>query len=107
MAKIIEKKTTPQPTKVKAKDAQKVGKFGYIGEKLDFAFGRENYILMFIGLGVLVIGYLLVIGGGSNDPNIFNYDLFSTRRLVVAPMIIMAGFIIQIVAIMKRPKDKA
>ncbi|MCL2682492.1 MAG: DUF3098 domain-containing protein [Bacteroidales bacterium] len=60
---------------------------------------------MLIGFVVLVIGYLLMIGGGSDDPNVFNYDLFSPRRMVVAPLVLLAGFAIEFVAIMKRPKD--
>jgi len=98
MAKVTEKKSTPKVT-------SSGNKYGYIGEKLDFAFGKENYILMLIGFVVLVIGYLLMIGGGSDDPNVFNYDLFSPRRMVVAPLVLLAGFAIEFVAIMKRPKD--
>jgi uncharacterized membrane protein len=99
---IIEKKAAANAT---PKGAAKSGKFGYIGEKLDFAFGRENYILLFAGLVVLFIGYLLMIGGGSEDPNVFSDKLFSTRRMVIAPLVLLTGFIIEIVAIMKRPKD--
>ena len=106
MAKVIEKKATPKPVpKTAPKAAPKTNKYGYIGEKLDFAFGRENYILMFVGLVVLLIGYLLLIGGGSDDPNVFSYDLFNTQRMVVAPLFLLAGFVIEIVAIMKRPKE--
>ncbi|MEG2666812.1 MAG: DUF3098 domain-containing protein, partial [Bacteroidales bacterium] len=72
----------------------------------DFAFGKENYILMIVGLVVLAIGYLLMVGGGSEDPNIFNEELFNTRRLVVSPLVLLAGIIIEIVAIMKKPIDK-
>ena len=97
----IEKKTTPKPT---SKEAQKVNKYGYIGGKLDFPFGKENYILLLISLGVLLIGYLLLVGGGSNDPNVFSYELFNTRRMVVAPLVLLTGFVIAFVAIMKRPK---
>ncbi len=75
--------------------------------KLDFAFGRENYILMFIGLGFLALGYLLMTGGGSDDPNVFSESLFDFRRLQLAPILLVLGFIIEIVAIMKRPKDRA
>lgn len=69
----------------------------------DFAFGRKNYILMIAGLVVLAIGYLLMAGGGSNDPDVFSYELFNTRRLVVAPLVILAGFIVEIFAIMSKP----
>jgi uncharacterized membrane protein len=94
MAKVIEKKST-----------SKGNKYGYIGEKLDFAFGKENYILMLVGFVVLFIGYLLMVGGGSDDPNVFNYDMFNMRRMVIAPLVLLAGFVIEFIAIMKRPKD--
>jgi hypothetical protein len=98
MSKVIEKKSAQKAT-------SSSNKYGYIGEKLDFAFGKENYILMLIGFAVLFIGYLLLIGGGSNDPEVFNYDLFNTRRMVVAPLVLALGFGIEFYAIMKRPKD--
>jgi len=99
MSKTIEKKPTP-------KVAPKVSKYGYIGEKLDFAFGKENYILMLIGFVVLFVGYLLMTGGGSKDPNVFNYDMFNARRMVVAPLVLLLGFVIEFVAIMRLTKDK-
>ncbi len=70
----------------------------------DFAFGRKNYILMIAGIVILGIGYLLMTGGGSDDPSKFSYDLFNTRRLVIAPLVILAGIIVEIVAIMKKPE---
>lgn len=70
----------------------------------DFAFGKENYILMIVGIIVLGIGYLLLTGGGSQDPEHFSYELFNTRRLVVSPLVILAGIVIEIVAIMKKPR---
>lgn len=71
----------------------------------DFAFGRENYILMIAGILVLAIGYLLLTGGGSKNPEVFSYELFNTRRLVIAPLVILCGFIIEIFAIMKKPRQ--
>ncbi len=65
-----------------------------------FAFGKINYILMVIGLLILAIGYILLSGGGSDDPNVFNPAMFDARRLYVAPILIVLGFIIEIVAIM-------
>lgn len=70
-----------------------------------FAFGRENYKWMLIGLGVIVLGFLLMIGGGSDDPNVFNEEIFSFRRITLAPLLILAGYVIEIYAIMKRPRD--
>lgn len=70
-----------------------------------FAFGRENFRLLFIGLGLLLLGFLLMIGGGSDDPNVFSYKIFDFQRLTLAPLLILAGYVVQIFAIMKKPKD--
>lgn len=69
-------------------------------------FGKENYKWMLIGLVVLAIGFFLMAGGKSSDPNVFNKDeVYSTTRITIAPILIIAGFIIEIVAIMKKPKS--
>lgn len=74
--------------------------------KPDFAFGKENYILLLVGLAFIVIGFILMSGGGSDNPNVFNGDeLFSFRRITLAPIVVIIGFIIEIVAIMRKPKD--
>ena len=70
-----------------------------------FAFGKENYQLLILGLIVIAVGFLLMIGGGSDDPNVFSEDIFSFRRMTLAPILILAGYIIEIYAIMKKPKD--
>jgi membrane-bound ClpP family serine protease len=74
-------------------------------KKEGFAFGKENYSLMIVGVIVIIIGNLLMIGGGSEDPNVFNPEIFNFKRLTLAPIVILAGFIIEIVAIMRKPKD--
>jgi membrane-bound ClpP family serine protease len=74
-------------------------------KKEGFAFGKENYILMIVGIIVILIGNLLMIGGGSEDPNVFNPEIFNSRRLTLAPIVILSGFIIEIFAIMRKPKD--
>ena len=71
-----------------------------------FALTGENYKLMAIGLIAIVIGFLLMIGGGSDDPNVFSYDIFSFRRITLAPMVVLFGFLFIIYAIMKKPKSK-
>jgi uncharacterized membrane protein len=71
----------------------------------DFAFGKENYMLMLLGIAVIVLGFILMAGGGSDDPNIFNPEIFSTRRLTVAPILIMLGFVIEIAAILRKTKE--
>ena len=69
-------------------------------------FGKENYMWMLIGLGVLALGFFLMAGGKSSDPNVFNEnEVYSTTRITIAPMLIIAGFIIEIFAIMKKSKS--
>ena len=73
--------------------------------KPDFALTKENYILLIIGFGIIVIGFLLMLGGGSHDPTKFNEkELFSFRRVTLAPVVILLGFIFEIYAIMKKSK---
>ena len=76
--------------------------------KLNFqlAFGPINYILMVVGIVILAIGYYLLSGGGSDDPNTFNPDMFDDRRLVAAPILIVLGFAVEIFAIMFKGKKK-
>jgi hypothetical protein len=70
-----------------------------------FALGKENYILMLVGVGLIILGFILMTGGGTKDPNVFNEEMFDFRRLTLSPILILIGFGIEIVAIMKRPKD--
>ena len=70
----------------------------------DFVFGPMNYILLAAGIILLGLGYILLSGGGSDDSDVFNPAMFDTRRLVVAPLIIVAGLVVEICAIMFRPK---
>lgn len=69
-------------------------------------FNRDNYKWVIIGLVFLLVGFLLMIGGGSDDPDVFNEAIFNFRRLTLAPILVLAGFGIQIYAIMKRTKNK-
>ena len=71
-----------------------------------FAFGKINYILLISGVVILFLGYICLSGGGSDDPTVFSDKLFDARRLVVAPILIVGGLIVEIFAIMIRPKDK-
>lgn len=74
--------------------------------KTGFALGKENYNLLLIGFIVIIIGFLLMIGGKSEDPSVFNKDeIFSFRRITLAPMVVLAGFIFEIWAILKKPKE--
>jgi fumarate reductase subunit D len=74
-------------------------------EKLHFALGRENYKLLAIGFVIIVIGFLLMLGGKSDDPNVFSDKIFSFRRITLAPIVVLIGFIFEIWAIMKKPKN--
>ena len=75
-------------------------------ENTGFALGKENYRLMAIGFGIIVIGFLLMLGGKSEDPNEFSEAIFSFRRITLAPVIVLAGFVFEIWAIMKKPSAK-
>ncbi len=74
-------------------------------EKQTFAFTKENYKWLIIGIVVIAIGYILMIGGGSEDPNVFNPEIFSTQRITVSPIVLLIGFGIVIYSIMKKSKD--
>ena len=74
-------------------------------EKDRFAFSKENYRLLIIGIALIFIGFALMVGGGSDDPNVFNPEIFSTRRITVAPLVVLAGFVVILFAIMKKPKE--
>jgi len=71
----------------------------------EFVFGKKNYIFMLIGLAVIALGFILMSGGGSDDPNVFNEAIFSARRIHVAPMVVIAGFAIEIYAILLNPNS--
>lgn len=75
-------------------------------KKLVTIFDKENRMWMAIGGAVIILGFLLMIGGKSTDPNVFNKEeVYSFRRITLAPILIIAGIIIEIYGIMKKPKD--
>lgn len=69
-------------------------------KKQTFVFGRKNYILMLVGILLIIIGYALMAGGGSDNPEVFNPEIFSSRRIVIAPILILAGLLVEVFAIM-------
>jgi hypothetical protein len=69
-----------------------------------FIFGRRNYVFMIAGLLLIAAGYVLMAGGGSDDPAVFNDAIFNTRRLVIAPILVLSGFGMELYAIMTRSK---
>ncbi len=70
------------------------------------ALGPTNYKLMLIGFGIIVLGFILMVGGASPSPDEFNYDMFSFRRITLAPILVLGGFAFEVYAIMKRNKSK-
>lgn len=74
--------------------------------KRNFAFDKTNYILLAIGMAVIIVGFILMSGTGSNETT-FNPDIFSVRRIKVAPVVCFFGFIFMIYGILHKPSDKA
>ncbi|MBT7895719.1 MAG: DUF3098 domain-containing protein [Flavobacteriales bacterium] len=74
---------------------------------MDFIFKRKNYLLLISGLILILAGLALMVGGGSEDPNVFlESELFSSQRLTYAPILIISGFILEVFAIMSRSETK-
>jgi len=74
-------------------------------EKQTFIFDRKNYAIMLVGIALIVIGYILMAGGGSDNPEVFNPEIFAPMRIVVAPLLIVAGLVVEVFAIMKKGPD--
>lgn len=75
-----------------------------VGTESNFALNKQNYRLMLIGIGIVALGFILMIGGGSEDPMVFNEDIFSPRRITIAPIVAMIGYGFIFWAILKRDK---
>ena len=73
-------------------------------QKQEFLFEKVNYKILLIGIAVIVLGFILMSGGGSEDPNVFSEDIFNFRRIRLAPTTVLIGFGITIYAILKNPK---
>ena len=67
-------------------------------------FGKQNYIIVLIGIALLVLGFILMLGGGSNDPDVFNEKMFDFRHITLSTILILAGFVVEIVAIFWKGK---
>ena len=72
-------------------------------DKKDFAFDKMNYILLAVGMAIVVLGFILMSGGGSTDTS-YDPDIFSARRIMVAPVVCLLGFVSMIYAVMRKPK---
>ena len=75
--------------------------------KQDFIFGKKNYKFMLIGLACIALGFILMSGGGSDDPNVFNPEIFNWRRIRLAPTLVLLGFGIQVYAILLNPNSNS
>jgi hypothetical protein len=74
--------------------------------KQEFIFQRKNYLFMFIGVAFITLGFILMSGGGSDDPNVFNPDIFNFRRIRLAPTLVLIGLGIEVYAILLNPHKK-
>lgn len=81
----------------------------YTGEqqsKQEFIFQKRNYMFMFIGIAFIALGFILMSGGGSDDPNVFNPDIYNFRRIRLAPTLVLIGLGIEVYAILLNPHKK-
>ena len=74
-------------------------------KKAGFPIPVSSYKMILIGFGIVLIGFILMMGGGSNDPDEFNYDIFSFRRITLAPTVVLCGFGFVFWAIMRKPGE--
>ena len=87
------KETKKVSTRAKVKD-----------QPIHHLFGKENYVWMLAGLVIMAIGFVLMAGGKNSDPNVFNdKDVYSFTRITLSPILIIAGLLVEIYAIMKKP----
>ena len=73
-------------------------------QKQEFLFEKVNYKILLIGIAVIAVGFILMSGGGSDDPKVFSEEIFNFRRIRLAPTVVLAGFGVVIYAILKKPK---
>jgi hypothetical protein len=73
-------------------------------QKSEFLFGKKNYIIMLVGIAFIALGFILMAGGGSDDPEVFNPEIYNFRRIRLAPTLVLLGLGIEIYAIMAKAK---
>ena len=73
-------------------------------DKRNFAFDKVNFILLAVGMAIVVVGFLLMTGAGSDD-SVYEPDIFSARRIKVAPIVCLFGFVSMIYAVVRKPKN--
>ncbi|PRZ01894.1 DUF3098 domain-containing protein [Marinilabilia salmonicolor] len=74
-------------------------------KKFEMALEKQNYLLLAIAFVIVIVGFLLMMGGGSENPEVFNEEVYSFRRITLAPLVVLFGFLFAIYAIMKKPVD--
>ena len=89
----MSKQTTKKTQPAEAAEKQK-----------EMPFGKQNYVIVLIGLALIALGFILMIGGGSTDPDVFNEKMFDFQRITLAPILVLAGFVVEIVAIFWKKK---
>jgi len=70
----------------------------------EILFGKRNYMIMILGVVVILVGFMLMMGGGSDDPNVFNEEIYNFQRIRLAPTIVLIGLAIEVYAIMANPE---
>jgi len=75
-------------------------------KEVKMVFEKQNYIFMAVGVALILLGLVLLAGGGSKDPEVFNKAIFGTQRIVVAPLVMLLGFVVEVYAIMLKPGKK-
>jgi len=72
----------------------------------EFLFGKRNYVIMVVGIAIILIGFVLMMGGGSDDPSVFNEEMYNFQRIRLAPTVVLIGLAVQVYAIMAKPEKK-
>lgn len=107
----IKKASPDKKTAVKAPITTKtttavINKKKLIEISSELLFDRRNFILIFGGIALILLGFILMMGGDSKDPNVWNEEIFNFRRLTLAPILVVAGYVMEIFAIMLKPKTQ-
>ena len=77
-----------------------------VEEEKKLPFSKMNYILVLVGIALIALGMILMIGGGSTDPDVFNEKMFDFQHITLAPILVLLGFVVEIVAIFWKGKNK-
>ncbi|WP_026776453.1 DUF3098 domain-containing protein [Polaribacter sp. Hel_I_88] len=75
-----------------------------VNQEREFLFGKRNYIIMLVGIVFITVGFIFMSGGGSEDPNVFNEEIYNWQRIRLAPTLVIIGLAIEIYAILADPK---